>query len=58
MVKILCSNCKGVFSTPVELWWGSPEAGPKVVQCPHCKVWNIVTFILSMEAKVHGIVNT
>jgi len=58
MVKILCSNCKETFSASVELWWGSPEAGPKVLQCEHCKAWNIVTFILRMEPKIHGIVKT
>lgn len=57
MVEIACSNCGDDFSVSVELWWGRYNAEPRIVLCPHCKIYNIVTFVLRMEAKVHGIVS-
>ena len=56
MVEIKCGKCEKTFSVSVEMWWGAPEALPRVLLCPHCKAWNVVAFALRMEVKHHGIV--
>lgn len=57
MVQIECGNCGQLFSVDVEMWWAHPNEEARVLRCPHCSVWNVVTFIFRIIPKVHGIVH-